>query len=144
MLEKKWRELPYHQLPIFATLKFFSLSQFTKIDSFPKNQNRPPIIIPLILIETLWESNFLDNQKRTEYKSICGFCCPICIQKDRLFEIDVFLADVLEDGFKNRGLLGKWFGRLKGYYENKFGPDWLDEYKGAWQWSHSPRQAAGN
>ena len=55
------------------------------------------------------------------------------LPKDRLFEIDVFLTDVLEDGFKNKGLLGKWFGRLKGYYENKFGPDWLDEYKGAWQ-----------
>jgi hypothetical protein len=29
-------------------------------------------------------------------------------------------------------LLGKWFERLKGYYDNKFGPGWLDEYKGAW------------
>ena len=53
--------------------------------------------------------------------------------KDRLFEIDVFLTDVLVDGSKNRALLGKWFDRLKGYYENKFGPGWLDEYKGAWQ-----------
>jgi DNA-binding NtrC family response regulator len=65
-------------------------------------------------------------------KSMDGGACAY-LPKDRLFEIDVFLTDVLEDGFKNRGLLGKWFGRLKGYYENKFGPDWLDEYKGAWQ-----------
>jgi DNA-binding NtrC family response regulator len=64
-------------------------------------------------------------------KSMDGGACAY-LPKDRLFEIDVFLTDVLEDGFKNRGLLGKWFDRLKGYYENKFGPGWLDEYKGAW------------
>jgi DNA-binding NtrC family response regulator len=64
-------------------------------------------------------------------KSMDGGACAY-LPKDRLFEIDVFLTDVLEDGYKKRGLLGKWFGRLKGYYENKFGPGWLDEYKGAW------------
>ena len=51
---------------------------------------------------------------------------------DRLFEIDVFLTDVLEDSTNNSGVLGKWFDCLKGYHENKFGPGWLDEYKGAW------------
>ena len=51
------------------------------------------------------------------------------LPKDRLSEIDVFLTDVLEDGGKNIGLLGKWYDRLKGYYDNKFGPGWLDEYK---------------
>ena len=54
------------------------------------------------------------------------------LPKDKLFEIDVFLADVLEEGNKKGGLLGTWFNRLKTYYENKFGPGWLDEYKGAW------------
>ena len=54
------------------------------------------------------------------------------LPKDKLFEIDVFIADVLEEGNKKGGLLGTWFNRLKGYYENKFGPGWLDEYKGAW------------
>jgi DNA-binding NtrC family response regulator len=55
------------------------------------------------------------------------------LPKDKLFEIDVFLAEILEEGNKNAGLLGKWFNRLKGYYENKFGPGWLEEYKGSWQ-----------
>jgi DNA-binding NtrC family response regulator len=54
------------------------------------------------------------------------------LPKDKLHEIDVFIADVLEDLNKKAGILGKWFSRLKGYYENKFGPGWLDEYKGAW------------
>ena len=64
-------------------------------------------------------------------KSMDGGACAY-LPKDRLFDIAVFLTDVLEDGSNNRGVLGKWFDRLKGYYENKFGPGWLDEYKGAW------------
>ena len=54
------------------------------------------------------------------------------LPKDKLYEIDIFIADVLEDLNQKAGILGKWFSRLKGYYENKFGPGWLDEYKGAW------------
>ena len=54
------------------------------------------------------------------------------LPKDRLSELDVFLADVLRDGPQKSGALGMWFDRLKGYYEKKFGPGWLDEYKGSW------------
>ena len=68
-----------------------------------------------------------DNFAKSMDEGACAY-----LPKDRLFEIDVFLTDVLEDGGKNRGLPGKWFERLKGYYDNKFGPGWLDEYKGAW------------
>ena len=64
-------------------------------------------------------------------KSMDGGACAY-LPKDRLFEIDVFLTDVLGDGIKNRGVPGMWFDRLKGYYENKFGPGWFDEYKDAW------------
>ena len=64
-------------------------------------------------------------------KSMDGGACAY-LPKDRLFDIAVFLTDVLEDGSNNQGVLGTWFDRLKGYYENKFGPGWLDEYKGAW------------
>ena len=54
------------------------------------------------------------------------------LPKDKLSQIDTFLVDVFEEMDKKYGLLGKWFNRLKEYYENKFGPGWLDEYKGAW------------
>ncbi|MGD8293252.1 MAG: response regulator [Desulfobacterales bacterium] len=64
-------------------------------------------------------------------KSMDGGACAY-LPKDKLFEIDVFLSDVLEDRCASRGVLGKWFGRLKGYYESKFGPGWLDEYKQSW------------
>ena len=68
-----------------------------------------------------------DNFAKSMNDGACAY-----LPKDRLFEIDVFLTDVLEDGLNSRGLLGKWFDRLKDYYDNKFGPGWLDEYKGAW------------
>ncbi|MBW2430188.1 MAG: response regulator [Deltaproteobacteria bacterium] len=54
------------------------------------------------------------------------------LPKHKLSEINLFLSDVLEEGCKKSRMLGKWFERLKDYYENKFGPGWLDEYKGSW------------
>jgi DNA-binding NtrC family response regulator len=68
-----------------------------------------------------------DNFAKSMNDGACAY-----LPKDRLAEIDVYLTDVLEDGGINKGILGKWFDRLKSYYDNKFGPGWLDEYKGAW------------
>ncbi len=50
------------------------------------------------------------------------------LPKEKISETDIFLSDVLmEIGNKSRGL-GKWFDRLKTYYEKKFGPGWLDKH----------------
>jgi DNA-binding response OmpR family regulator len=54
------------------------------------------------------------------------------LPKNKLAELDVFLDDVLNDDRQKPGVLGVWFDRVKGYYEKKFGPGWLDEYKGSW------------
>ena len=54
------------------------------------------------------------------------------LPKNKLAELDVFLEDVLNDVRQKPGVLGMWFDRVKGYYEKKFGPGWLDEYKGSW------------
>ena len=64
-------------------------------------------------------------------KSMKGGACAY-LPKDELFNIDVFLVDIFENGNNACGLFGQWFNRLKGYYEKKFGADWLEEYKGAW------------
>ncbi len=64
-------------------------------------------------------------------KSMDGGACAY-LPKDTIAEIDTFIAEIIEDGRKECGLFGRWFDRLKGYYENKFGEGWLDEYKGAW------------
>ena len=54
------------------------------------------------------------------------------LPKNKLAELDEFLEDVLNDDRQKPGVLGVWFDRVKGYYEKKFGPGWLDEYKGGW------------
>lgn len=54
------------------------------------------------------------------------------LPKNKLAELDVLLEDILSDDRQKPGVLGKWFDRVKGYYEKKFGPGWLDEYKGSW------------
>ena len=65
-------------------------------------------------------------------KSMSGGACAY-LPKDKLSEIGEFLSDVIEDNCRQAGVLGRWFDRLKGYYEKKLGPGWLDEYKGTWQ-----------
>ena len=64
-------------------------------------------------------------------KSMAEGACAY-LPKHNLAEIDVLLSEVLEDGCKKARTLGKWFDRVKGYYEMKFGPGWLDDYKGSW------------
>ena len=64
-------------------------------------------------------------------KSMTEGACAY-LPKDKLSDIQVFLSDVLGDGCPKQRRLGRWFDRLKGYYENKFGPGWLEEYKGSW------------
>ena len=55
------------------------------------------------------------------------------LPKDILTEIDTFLAEILEYGNQACGLPGRWFKKLKGYFDYQFGPGWLEKYKGAWQ-----------
>ena len=55
------------------------------------------------------------------------------LPKDKLAEIAEFLADILEYGNDTCGLLGGWFDRLNEFYERKFGPGWIDPYKGNWR-----------
>ena len=68
-----------------------------------------------------------DNFAKSMDEGACAY-----LPKEKLFDIEVFLADVLSEGPKKCGMLGRWYERLKEYYENKFGPGWLEEYKGAW------------
>ena len=68
-----------------------------------------------------------DNFAKAIDEGACAY-----LPKDSLYEIDVFLAEILEQGKDACGLPGKWFGRLIGYFEKKFGPEWLKEYDGPW------------
>ncbi|MDF1591581.1 MAG: response regulator [Desulfobacterales bacterium] len=50
------------------------------------------------------------------------------IPKDKMPEIATFVADLLtahENNVKYRG----WYGKLKKFFDNQFGPDWMEKYK---------------
>ena len=49
------------------------------------------------------------------------------LPKDKMFEIDTILEEVLEEKDQAAGTNGKWFERVKGYFEDKFGAGWLVE-----------------
>ena len=49
------------------------------------------------------------------------------LPKDKMYEIDTFLEDVLEEKDQTAGTHGKWFDRVKGYFEAKFGHGWQEE-----------------
>ena len=86
--------------------------------------NEQNILTVMLTAHALSPENFAKSMN----EGACAY-----LPKHNLAEIDLLLSDVLEDGCKKSRSLGKWFDRLKGYYEKKFGPGWLDEYKGSWQ-----------
>ena len=49
------------------------------------------------------------------------------VPKEKLSEIAVFLADILEADQKGSKKLGKWFYRLESFFEKKFGSYWKEK-----------------
>lgn len=53
--------------------------------------------------------------------------------KDEITKIDVFVADVLETLNKKKNVWERWFDRLGGFYDKKFGgTDWREKEKEFW------------
>jgi DNA-binding NtrC family response regulator len=52
------------------------------------------------------------------------------LPKDKMYEIDTILEDVLEEKNQPAGTRGKWFDRVKDYFEVTFGKGWLSEKEG--------------
>lgn len=54
--------------------------------------------------------------------------------KDEMDKITVFVADVLEATEKNKNPWVKWFERLAGFYDRKFGgTDWREKEQAFWE-----------
>ncbi|MFC1580331.1 response regulator [Thermodesulfobacteriota bacterium] len=54
--------------------------------------------------------------------------------KDEITKIDVFVADVLETLNKKKNVWARWFDRLGGFYDKKFGgTDWREKEKEFWE-----------
>ena len=54
------------------------------------------------------------------------------VPKDEMSKMDVFLADILEAREKNKNVVVKWYERLSGFCERRFGSDWKDEDPEFW------------
>jgi CheY-like chemotaxis protein len=54
------------------------------------------------------------------------------VPKDKITDIDIYLADIIsakEEGVEKHG---KWFARLKPFFDKKFGKDWKKEHQEFW------------
>jgi DNA-binding NtrC family response regulator len=52
--------------------------------------------------------------------------------KDEINKIDVFVADVLEAKDKNKNVWAKWYERLSGFCDRRFGKNWRDQDQEFW------------
>ncbi len=52
--------------------------------------------------------------------------------KDEINNIATFLADVLEAKEKNKNVWAKWYERLSGFCDRRFGPNWKDQDPEFW------------
>jgi hypothetical protein len=46
--------------------------------------------------------------------------------------IDIFLADIIEARDKKKNVWAKWYERLSGFCDRRFGPNWKDEDPEFW------------
>jgi DNA-binding response OmpR family regulator len=52
--------------------------------------------------------------------------------KDEINNIATFVADVLEAKEKNRNVWAKWYERLSGFCDRRFGPNWREQDPEFW------------
>jgi DNA-binding NtrC family response regulator len=55
------------------------------------------------------------------------------VPKDEIGKVDVFLADIIEAKEKKKNVFIKWYERLSGLCDKKFGPDWKDDDPDFWK-----------
>jgi DNA-binding NtrC family response regulator len=55
------------------------------------------------------------------------------VPKEKLGEIEIFLADVIEAKQKGRSSWWRWVERLGSYYDKRFGPDWRSDHEDFWK-----------
>jgi hypothetical protein len=54
------------------------------------------------------------------------------VPKDKISEIPVYLSDILSAQEKGIEKQGKWFARLRPFFDKKFGEDWRKEHEEFW------------
>ena len=54
------------------------------------------------------------------------------VPKDEISNIATFVADVLEAKEKNKNVWAKWYERLSGFCDRRFGPNWKEQDPEFW------------
>jgi DNA-binding NtrC family response regulator len=54
------------------------------------------------------------------------------VPKDEINKIDVFVADVIEAREQKKNVFVKWYERLSGFCDTRFGPNWKEEDREFW------------
>lgn len=54
------------------------------------------------------------------------------VPKDEINKIDVFVADVIDAREQKKNVFVRWYERLSGFYDNRFGPDWREKDHEFW------------
>jgi DNA-binding NtrC family response regulator len=54
------------------------------------------------------------------------------VPKDEIDKIDIFLADILEAREKNKNVWAKWYERLSGFCDRRFGTNWREQDPEFW------------
>lgn len=52
--------------------------------------------------------------------------------KDEINRLDLFIADVLEAKEKNKNIWARWYERLSGFCDRRFGKDWREQDREFW------------
>ncbi len=68
-----------------------------------------------------------DNLKKSFQKGAAYY-----VPKDEISKVDVFLADVLDAVDKKKNTFVKWYERLSGFCDMRFGPNWKDDDPDFW------------
>ena len=68
-----------------------------------------------------------DNLKKSFEKG-ASFYVP----KDEISNVDTFLADILEAKEKKKNVWVRWYDRLSGFCDKRFGPNWRDDDPEFW------------
>ena len=68
-----------------------------------------------------------DNLKKSFEKGASYY-----VPKDEINKIDVFLADILDARDKEKNVFIKWYERLSGFCDRRFGPNWKDNDPEFW------------
>lgn len=55
------------------------------------------------------------------------------IPKDKIAEIDQYVAEIIKSKEKGGQKSGQWFTQLKPFFDSKFGPDWQEKEKEFWK-----------